>query len=393
MTDRHILLFDLDAVLITSEGYYESLRRAVDLLAGALGFGPVRLSQEDIDAFESLDITAEWDSCAICSALLLTRAWERNPGATLPEHPPLPRAPNHGLTPPDFREFALSLADGRRPLTDPLARARHLLIDDEVPRPPGQAALLHHLLTQARNPARSLTFQLIQELNLGSDLFSDIYGRQGTLKTEGMLATLDRPTLAPAERQRLQVWLGEQGHHAAIVTNRPSRSPGRMFNTPEAEIGIRVAGLTRLPFISAGVLGWFAERHQAPSEAYLKPSPVHMLAGMRLAVGHDAETAVSAAQLLATEGFDGRDWSDLDGAKVSVFEDAAKGLRSAQGAADLLAARGVQVTLDLYGIAASGAKQETLRRSGAEIHRTLSTALERALESPRSVDPCAGGFA
>ncbi len=102
-----ILLFDLDAVLLNSEGYYESLRRAVSLLAGALGFGPIRLSQEDIDVFESLDITAEWDSSALCAALLLARAWEADPSLRLPERPPLPGAGIHGLPVPAFRDFVL----------------------------------------------------------------------------------------------------------------------------------------------------------------------------------------------------------------------------------------------------------------------------------------------
>ena len=111
MPSPNILLFDLDAVLLNSEGYYESLRRAVEILGTALGFSPVRLSQDDIDLFESLDITAEWDSSALCAALLLDRAWEAQADLTLPERLPLSTPPRHGLPPPDFRAFALTLAD------------------------------------------------------------------------------------------------------------------------------------------------------------------------------------------------------------------------------------------------------------------------------------------
>ncbi|HSB89841.1 MAG TPA: hypothetical protein VLD63_07450 [Anaerolineales bacterium] len=376
---REILLFDLDAVLLTSEGYYESLRQAVALIASGLGFGPVRLSQSEIDLFESLDITAEWDSSALCTALLLARAWQANSQLTLPERLPLPLAAPHGLPLPDFRAFVLALADGRGRVERPLDLAYERLVAPERPLSTAQIEVLDRVLHQARDPQRSLTFHMIQELNLGSDLYSQIYARPGVLGTLGMLATRDRPTLSSSERSRLDAWRKADRHHAAIITNRPSRSPGRLFNTPEAEIGIHVAGLDGWPFISSGALGWFAERNGLPSNAYLKPSPVHILAGLRACVDGDVEDALAAAHTLVTAGETADLWVPFQGARVAVFEDAAKGMRGALAARETLAAIGVDVDLKLYGIAQSPEKSRALESLGARVFDTIQPALREAL--------------
>jgi hypothetical protein len=378
MPSPNVLLFDLDAVLLNSEGYYESLRRAVEILGAALGFAPVRLSQEDIDVFESLDITAEWDSSALCAALLLDRAWEALPDLTLPERPPLPMPPLHGLPPPDFRAFALSLAGGGGSIDQPLARAHERLLNQGRSLHPSQVETLDRILIRARDTERSLTFHLIQELNLGSVLYAEHYHRAGVLGSPGMLATRDLPTLSAEERGHLAQWLGGPNRHAAIVTNRPSRAPGAMFNTPEAEIGIRAAGMDGMAFVASGALGWFAERQGLAPQTYLKPSPVHLLAGLRLALDHDLEGALAAAQARVRNGPVDALWRGLDGATVAVFEDAAKGMRSALAAKEALASGGVRLDLTLYGITRSPAKARVLENLGARVFDTLSPALEEA---------------
>lgn len=381
MPSPNVLLFDLDAVLLTSEGYYESLRRAVELLGTALGFAPIRLSQDDIDVFESLDITAEWDSSALCAALMLDRAWEAWPDLTLPERPPLPTPPRHGLPPPDFRAFALSLADGHGAIDQPLARARGRLLDQGRTLHPSQVETLDRILIQARDTERSLTFHLIQEFNLGSVLYAELYHRPGGLASPGMLATRDLPTLSETERRHLEQWLGGPDRHAAIVTNRPSRSPGAMFNTPEAEIGVHAAGMDGMAIVTAGALGWFAERHGLPPQAYLKPSPVHLLTGLRLAMQPGLEGALAAAHERIRNGPVDASWRGLDGATVSVFEDAAKGMRSALAAKEILAACGVRLDLRLYGITRSPAKARVLENIGARVFDTLSPALQEATQN------------
>jgi len=376
---RHILLFDLDAVLLTSEGYYESLRRAVSLIGEGLGFGAVRLTQQEIEVFESLDITAEWDSSAICAALMLARAWEFDPRLRLPEQPPILSTPPHGLPPPDFSGFARSLTDGDGRVDRPVERALERLLSLRSDLSSVQLDYLEGLLRRARDPERSLTFHLIQEFNLGSELFREVYRRPGGLNTPGMLATQDRPTLPTEVVRRLDTWRRGADRHVAVITNRPSRSQGTMFNTPEAEIGVRVAGVEGWPFVASGALGWFAERHGLPPQAYLKPSPVHVLAGMRLAVDGDVESALAAAHDLVTDRAAVVLWNDLEGARVGVFEDAAKGMRGARAARDVLASAGVPIELELYGIARSPEKSRALEAVGARVFDSIRPALREAL--------------
>ena len=71
-------------------------------------------------------------------------------------------------------------------------------------------------------------------------------------------------------------------------------------------------------------------------------------------------------------------WRGLDGATVAVFEDAAKGMRSALAAKEALAAGGVRLDLTLYGITRSPAKARVLENQGARVFDTLSPALEEA---------------
>ncbi len=85
-----ILLLDLDDVLIRQVAYHQSLKECVERISRWCGFGATRLTDEDIAVFESLGVTSEWDSSAICAALLLDRAWSVDPELRLPELPTAP---------------------------------------------------------------------------------------------------------------------------------------------------------------------------------------------------------------------------------------------------------------------------------------------------------------
>jgi hypothetical protein len=234
------------------------------------------------------------------------------------------------------------------------------------------------ILDLARDPDRSLTYQMIQCFNLGSRAFAKIYRRDPWVETASLLSTLDRPALSESERKRLRAWAARDGRSMVIVTNRPSNSPSIAIHTPEAEIGVEAAGMGGIPFVAAGGLAWAAEHAGLAPGSYLKPSPVHMLAGMLCALGSDAETAIRAAVELAEGGPDAA-WDSLRGSKVEVFEDAPKGIRSARRAADLLLRAGVEIDLRLTGITESPAKAAALEAEGASVFPSLSMALERVI--------------
>ena len=403
-----IFLFDLDGVLLNSAGYHRSLVETVRQLSLTLGFGDRSLSQEEIDAFEARDITAEWDSSALCAALLMMTAWEANDDVSLPSRPPLgpPRPVRHAF--PDIRRFLTEL-DRRKP-NDPLAEAEASLLRRIDARRPDHAASVRSLLAGARRLDDSLTFRLVQMYNLGSRRFEDIYGEAAGMESPSFLERYDLPTLNALERASLLRKLEQAGRSAAIVTNRPSSSPlrlrsrrpgapkrvhrpgvlpggraGGVFNTPEAEIGVRAAGFDRLPRVASGDLGRHATALGLDVQSFLKPSPVHMLAGLLRAIGEDGDQAVEMAIRLA-QGGSGMEpaWRAVDGARLILFEDAPKGHTSARRAVEILRSNNVSVDLAAYGIATSPDKIAALTAVDARVFPHVGQALEDALPGWRA---------
>ena len=376
-----ILLFDLDGVLLNSAGYHRSLVETVRQVSLALGFGDRVLTAEEIEAFEARDITAEWDSSAILTGLLLVEAWRTDPELKLPRRPPLPlRAA--GRTP--FPEVHAFLAEmDRVPDAYPLARAETLLMARLDGAPRRQRLTLQATLREARDLNKSLTFWLIQLFNLGGRRFEMIYAFPPGLETESYLEMYDRPTLTPDERAGLMRWIDRSDRGAAIVTNRPSASPQGIFNSPEAEIGARAAGFDRLPIVAAGDLGWRAAALGLDPQAFLKPSPVHALVGMYRALGVEGESVEAAVRLAQLGDLDSV-WHGLSKSRVFLFEDAPKGHRAARSAIRILGAHGVKVDLRLCGIAAGRERATALRSLGADVFPDVRTALDAAIPGWRS---------
>ncbi|RMD92033.1 MAG: hypothetical protein D6814_17515, partial [Calditrichaeota bacterium] len=98
----NIFLFDMDGVLLTPVGYHKALKQTVERVGQMLGFAGVELTTEEIAAFEAAGVTSEWDTAAICSALLLGEAIRQQPN--VPWHlPPAPNKPSVVLRGrPDF---------------------------------------------------------------------------------------------------------------------------------------------------------------------------------------------------------------------------------------------------------------------------------------------------
>ena len=369
-----VLLLDLDGVLLRDSGYHRTLIEAVDLLGRALGFPAVGLERHTIDVFEAAGVTSEWDSSAICAALLLERAWTEDPGLRLPVTPPLALRPANGLTPPDLGAFAQRMLALAEPEASPLERAERLLLEAPSRHTLHHEQALRGLLRGARS-LDGLTFRLVQELNLGSQAFEASSGIPAALGCESRLATHDRPALAAAGQAALRAWLREPGRRAAVMTNRPSRPPAGYLSTPEAELGLRAAGFPDLPVAAMGGMGWLAHQRGFDEQALLKPSPAHALAALRLALGEPLEAALEAAAALGLDGRDDGGWGALDRSRIVVFEDAAKGLTSAVRAAALLERCGVRAALDLRGVASDPAKTAALRRAGGRVFADLPAAL------------------
>jgi len=375
-----VLLLDLDEVLIEQVAYHQSLKGCVERISRWCGYESVRLTDEDIALFESLGVTSEWDSSAICAALLLDRAWSVNPECRLPESPDAPNGRFHDLSSPDFQSFfrttlerGVSGIEARRLIEQRLLEGKE--------HAPAQRAALQTMLRDAYDTERSLTNRIIQELNLGTVEFEACYGRPAAIPGEGLLRTKDLPLISAGEAAQLVQWDATPGKRAIVFTNRLSRVPAGTGGAPEAEIGLARLGLSVLPFVSMGHLDWLCAERRLEPQSLLKPSPVHALAALRLAAGDSIGEALAAAAALELDCQDGGGWRRLDGTQAIVFEDSFRGLQSARGAQPALDRIGVRLSLDLRGVTTRDVKRRALELAGGVVYPDFSSAAHDILSS------------
>jgi len=378
MPSHQILLLDLDEVLIEQVAYHQSLKDCVARIGRWCGIH-APLTDEDISVFEALGLTSEWDSSAICAALLLERAWEADPSRRLPDSPASPDGRPLQESAPDFQGFFRSAIHPG--LSGPEARAEteKRLIAARA-HTGQQIVALHDLLRHAYDPLRSLTARIIQELNLGEAGFQAAYGLPSTLSGPGYLATLDPPLISTQTAARLANWATEPGRRAVVFTNRPSMMPLAAGGTPEAEIGLERIGLSSLPFIAMGHLDWLAARRGLEAQSLLKPSPVHVLAALRRAAGDGLVDSLEAAGRLALDQAEDGGWQWLHGSHITVFEDSFRGLKSARAAQSALGRIGVQITLDLRGVITLPAKARALEAAGGSVYPDFVSAAQGVVD-------------
>ncbi len=375
-----ILLFDMDGVLLESRGYHLALQETVRRMARALGFGDATLSTDDIAAFEAGGITSEWDEAAITTMLLLETVWQDNPRCDLPDSLAQPiTSHSGGRIAPNFYELAQKLSTPDMIRLHPLERADSLFLGNNS-HTPGQAKILHDLILGARSAELSLTHRTFQEFVLGSTEFACTYDLPAVLGCESYLLKYDRANLSPNESSLLLKWISAPEHAAAVITSRPSQPPAGIFSTPEAELGLKLVGLEGMPILGWGGMCWLGLKCMIDPQAFLKPSPVHALAGIRMALGEKQETALIEAIALVETGRADNSWQKLDGAQISIFEDAPGGIKSLLEAKDALANAGIRIGANFYGIARNSVKVEALRMNGAKIYSTMSEALSQAIE-------------
>ena len=377
MTFSHVLLLDLDDVFLFSDGYRAGLRDAVDYFGRRLGYRDVQLSDHAIDMFEAHGLTSEWDSGTVCVALLLEQVWRRFPEYDGPSREVWPSPPPHNLPVPEFQSFAAGLPtpDGRG--DTPLVEAEREFMRQSGPLPPKRRAIIRAMFENTRSIHRSRVHRVIQEFNLGSARFEELYGLRPSHMTESSRLGRDRPRLRESDRNLLKGWADGIGLRAVIFTNRPSHPPEGAFDTPEAELGVEASGLAGMPILGGGGLAWLSQQRGLGSGALLKPSEVHALAALRLALGDTLQASLETAAELALDGKMDEGWAPLANAHVHVFEDSVRGLISALQAVEVLRSRGVFLQVSLYGVSESVPKRAALAAAGAELFDDIQSALAR----------------
>lgn len=341
-----LILFDMDGVLVEPHGYHTALKATVKRTGQALGVPQAELTENQIARFETLNITNEWDSAAICAALILIHVWQFDPYLRLVGMEPCPHVISNQK--PNFDSFLKHLPDGG---DVPGETAFTFLLDHHSWLNQDQRDHLWTILSQSRDIYQSLTLPAHQETVLGSQTFSEHYRLPPQFDTQSYLLQYDRPIMTDRQYALLRNWLHHPCHKAGIMTNRPSRSPDGYLSSPEAELGTALIGLDDLPYVGSGLLAWFAVNNcKLPDHALLKPNPVHALTLLQRCLGQPLTTALERAVSLWYGQANFEDWQSLSHAKIIVFEDSSKGMQSACEARTLLDELGVRIEVKLVGV-------------------------------------------
>ena len=374
-----ILLFDMDGVLLESRGYHMALQETVRYMAQALGFEDQTLTPDDIATFEAGGITKEWDEAVISTALLLEAAWKVDPTRLLPETSI--KTTTHSSKIhfyPDFNLLARQLSSSDLHHIPPLERADlHFKKKNHFNK--RQHQILHTLITEAHDPERSLPHRTFQELVLGSIEFKRTYGLPAVLAIESYLLKHDVSNLTEIDSARLRAWMSSPKHAATVITSRPSCPPAGVFSTPEAELGAELVGLKDIPIVGWGGITWLARKRHVDQQILVKPSPVHALAALRVSLGDKQENALMEAANLVESGQGDSAWQQLAGAQVSMFEDTPGGIKSLQGAQEVLEKLGIRISTRYFGIAKKQVKRNALLACNAQVFPSLAIALNQSI--------------
>ena len=358
-----IILFDMDGVLLKPMGYHRSLQTSVKRIGHALGAPNTELSDDQIARFEALGVTNEWDSLAICTALILTHLWQIDNNIRLTNLSPHPEPITDDAS--DFNDFLMTFNNFSEL---PAQSAYNYFVNKYQGLELSQKTYIQDLLNNCRNIYTSPTLPSHQETVLGSKAFQENYNLEAKQNIDSFLKKYDQPILSDEQLLALRAWLAKPGNHAGILTNRPNQTPSNYLSAPEAEFGAELVGLHDLPLLGSGMLAWFATTQcKLADHTFLKPNPVHSLALLLMCSNHTVEGSLKAAYHLWNGKENRSNWKHLDGSTVIIFEDSAKGLASGVAAQNLLKNIGVNIHVKLFGVTEHPVKRAALEMLADQI--------------------------
>jgi hypothetical protein len=402
----HLLLFDIDGVLVDPQGYLKALQDTVAHFTRLMGAGEQPPSEHDVRVFEAHGITSEWDSGAICTAYALLGRILSDPPPALESDWEAALAQLGATTSrpqrPAYASLAARIGPHIAPGTGVAEAARALLWHDALgaaelaPLVPALARLLEHILGHTYDFHRSPITRYFQQLVLGPERVRRTYGVEAVLEEPSYLETYDRPLLEESSRLRLHETCRSTRTGAALYTARPSLPPAgtqpQGGYSPEAELARSLVGLEPFPIVGLGSLSWLAYQVGETVEHLVKPSPVQALAAVGVAALGEQRPALEAAYALHTTGRLRGPLAQLQDGTIHVFEDAPTGLAAAARAVDSLHSAGASLELRAYAVSAQqDAKRSALQAKGVPIFPSVNDALAAALEAISAAEGTEGG--
>jgi hypothetical protein len=405
---KHLLLLDIDGVLLQPGGYREAVTSAINYFTQQVGLPNLAPEEEILAFFESQGITNEWDIVPICLATILEAMIGLNPDLKLP----LDWISITGNT--DSQLVGMGKVDYRKKILEIL---RYLKIgkspsvaifeagSSQTGGEPFPILSKHPLFTQlfsnTSDVERSLTTKIFQNLVLGSDVFQDIYGLEPLVVTSSYLDLFDRSNLSEWNCRKIHSFSKAGILFPVAYTARPSLPPEGVVTqeddySPEAEMALKLVGLEDIPLIAYGRLRYASQLFRVSTDLLIKPSPFQALAAISAAVMTDKnETRALNCAGKICEAFglftgtarsSGRiDFepaiiefiSDLRANQlvIDIIEDSPIGIRAAKLACQMLTELNLSVTTHGWGVAQDASKKTALEEVGAVVYGDVNDAL------------------
>lgn len=366
-----IILLDVDGVLVTPGGYRAALHATLNHFARLVGAPHFDVHEEKIAELEKRGIFSEWDMVPV----LLGAAWDAI----------LAKVGNENL-PSDLKSAAIEI--GRR--TNGYISEDLIIPDFEILPSvyPTESALQQgcfphlpedlrrNLLHDSRNVHFSHTTRLFQHFSLGSRVFSEAYNLPAEVETESFLQTCDTSNLTEKTLAKLQ----QPNIHLASITARPSAPPKDVTTThigyaPEAEAALELVGLADIPLIGYGRLEYYEKQFGVAAASLLKPSPVQSLAAVAAAFTGLEWSSIQAAAEWQASGRLNSIFSSLPREfELIVVEDTMGGIRSTQGAGEILKKAGFDIIVRPFGLTlGSAAKASMFEKAGVPYYEDWQT--------------------
>lgn len=374
----HILLFDVDGVLVEDRGYRAAVIATVNYFRQQMGLGDTALQPNSLDLFHAHGFVNEWDSTPFVIGILIVEAIKAAHGADLQPAPLesfLPQIKSIGVQTlrPNFDQH---LAQADQITGRPSQRALQVLLNNLDSNSLNDAAgaavksALHQLLDDPYDFLHAYVTQVFQEHIIGSKSYAEVYQRPPRFDLPSLLLSEDRPLLKPRYKQQLDAWQNSGAAKTCVYTARFSQPPIDRLNgatkpigySPEAELAIDLVKMHDYPLIASGQMLWLAEQVRQPIESMTKPAPVQALAAIGAAISNDQIASLRAAYALLSAGELIKPLAELkdQATDVWVIEDAMLGLQAAQGAIDLLRQHSIDIPLHAIGISTGGPKAGAL---------------------------------
>ena len=398
-----IVLFDFDGVMVSSAGYWIAFQKTIQYFLELMGLDDRFLpDQEEIALLESQGVTGEWDMAPLTIATILETYLEASgslgQGQRLPEtfdwiksHPlPAFRVDYRSYFCRVFNYVCVGAAVVENIYQACQGPAEACLFPHLAGKP-----ILEDLFLNSRRVNLSWVTRVLQNYILGDTEFNRIYPDLPAFSSDCLLEKFDRVLISP--QGVAEIFSAQQKglFRACIMTARSSGSPLQVDPyvagySPEAEIGMRLAGLDKLPVVGYGSLLWAQAQYHLPVDKLLKPSAFQALAALATAWTGDVKISLDWAYRYFTSHLTFKEQqenaqTDLRNLEIPgefnlvVFEDTPVGILAGIEAANLLSARGYKVNFKGFGIAQNENKRKALERTGAIVFDHIHQAFQAYL--------------